>query len=47
MADYADSVERDQVFKDLMQNKENTTCFDCNSKNPVWASVNLGLFYLF
>lgn len=47
MADYADSVERDQVFKDLMQNKENTTCFDCNSKNPVWASVNLGLFICF
>lgn len=39
--------ERDQVFKDLFQQKENTHCFDCNSKNPKWASVYLGLFICF
>lgn len=47
MAEYVDSEIRDQVFKELMQNKENTICFDCNNKNPVWASVNLGVFICF
>lgn len=39
--------ERDTIFKDLQSVKENTLCFDCNSKNPKWASVHLGIFICF
>ncbi|CAO3626251.1 unnamed protein product [Mucor hiemalis] len=32
------------VFKKLKQNCYNKACFDCNSKNPNWASVSFGVY---
>ncbi|KAG2213400.1 hypothetical protein INT47_009073 [Mucor saturninus] len=32
------------VFKKLKQNRYNKACFDCNSKNPNWASVSFGVY---
>ncbi|KAI8889630.1 ArfGap-domain-containing protein, partial [Backusella circina FSU 941] len=32
------------IFKKLKQNRYNKACFDCNSKNPNWASIPFGVY---
>ena len=40
-----ENIVSDLVFKQLMvETPENNKCFDCNSENPQWASVNNGCF---
>jgi ADP-ribosylation factor GTPase-activating protein 2/3 len=39
-----DNTERDAIFEKLKTVNDNGKCFDCDKKNPKWASVYLGVF---